>query len=223
MQTDSNPLKHCSKCKLLKPSLNNPRIRQCRECRNDSKRESYKNRNSPLRLSKRLALFYRLMSKVEIHPEVNWNGTPCWIWCGTRTPIGYGQFSVGGIKRGAHVITYEWFVGEIPSGLTIDHLCRVRQCCNPIHLEVTTYQVNILRGNNMAAQYARRTHCPNNHEYTPENTAGRSGKTERICRTCRNAKAREYAQKKRLKLRLLSAQRELNNDANKSTYHGKIL
>ncbi|WP_338185886.1 HNH endonuclease signature motif containing protein [Jatrophihabitans sp.] len=75
---------------------------------------------------------------------------PCWTWTGVRHRTrGYGRFYVGG--RGgryvqAHRWSYEHFVGPIPDGLEIDHLCAVTSCVNPAHLEAVTPDENKRRG-----------------------------------------------------------------------------
>ena len=73
----------------------------------------------------------------------------CWLWTGARTANGYGTMSAGG-RYGAtllaHRLAYEWYRGAIPDGLQIDHLCRVRHCVNPWHLEAVTQEVNLKRG-----------------------------------------------------------------------------
>lgn len=92
----------------------------------------------------------------------------CWVWTGSKTPLGYGQMIVGSMTDGtrrnemAHRVAYETFTGKnIPIGMTIDHLCRNKSCINPDHLEVVSYSVNQVR-----AQAAnRKTHCKYGHEY----------------------------------------------------------
>lgn len=71
--------------------------------------------------------------------------TPCWIWQLTGSE-GYGTTKVNGVSRAAHRVYYERDVGPIPDGLEIDHLCRVRRCCNPEHLEPVTHAENVRRG-----------------------------------------------------------------------------
>jgi hypothetical protein len=73
--------------------------------------------------------------------------TPCWIWCLCTDGGGYGQTKVGGRAQLAHRVYYERHVGPIPDGLELDHLCRVRNCVNPDHLEPVTSAVNTQRGN----------------------------------------------------------------------------
>jgi len=81
--------------------------------------------------------------------------------------------------------------------LEIDHLCRVRCCVNPDHLEAVTHRENILRGNTFAAVNAAKTHCPKGHEYTPENTRIHTG-GRRQCIACSRAYDRaRYAKQPR--------------------------
>jgi hypothetical protein len=70
----------------------------------------------------------------------------CWVWVGRLNRNGYGRLRVLGRELMAHRLTYEALVGPIPSGLVLDHACRVRCCVNPGHLEPVTVQVNTLRG-----------------------------------------------------------------------------
>ncbi len=109
----------------------------------------------------------------------------CWPWLSTHNHKGYGQFMVDGKVKMAHRLAYEDRIGPIPPGLTLDHLCRNRACCNPAHLEPVSNRENILRGNGATARNARKTHCKNGHEFTPDNIYRSS--TGRECRTCRRA------------------------------------
>lgn len=68
----------------------------------------------------------------------------CWLWQGCLNVRGYGQLGKG--SRAAHRVFYERHVGPIPEGLTIDHLCRVRHCVNPAHMEPVTVAENVRRG-----------------------------------------------------------------------------
>ena len=111
-------------------------------------------------------------------PKVNKNGPvsdfrpdlgQCWLWTASKDGRGYGRFRFGGRTQYAHRIAYEWLVGPIPGGLGIDHLCRVHNCVNPAHLEPVTQRENILRGNGVAAQHVRKTHCLRGHPLSGEN------------------------------------------------------
>lgn len=71
---------------------------------------------------------------------------PCWLWLGITTPGGYGQIRRGGRTWVTHRWVYELLIGPIPAGLDLDHLCRVRRCVRPSHLEPVTRGENLRRG-----------------------------------------------------------------------------
>lgn len=112
----------------------------------------------------------------------------CWLWTGRLTSHRYGSV---GSKGSAHRIAYELTVGPIPEGLTIDHLCRVRHCVNPAHLEPVTMTENVRRGESFSAVNARKTHCPRGHAYDEKNTY-RLPSGSRWCRECKRAEGRQY-------------------------------
>jgi hypothetical protein len=114
----------------------------------------------------------------------------CWLWQGSKNKQGYGQMWLAGRHMGAHRAAYILFVGPIPEGLFIDHLCGVPACVNPRHLEPVTNRENLLRGPGPAGRHARQTHCKRGHEFTLANTRI-SKRGERICRACRAAGERE--------------------------------
>lgn len=108
----------------------------------------------------------------------------CWLWTGAKTSAGYGNFWIFKNYHLAHRVSYRLLVGEIPEGLTLDHLkdvCGNRHCVNPAHLEPVTQGENVRRGGN-----AQKTHCPNDHEYTAENTIILATGA-RKCRICNRA------------------------------------
>lgn len=111
----------------------------------------------------------------------------CWLWAGYRHPNGYGQVSIDKRKWLTHRYVYSTLVGPIPEGLTLDHLCRVRACCNPEHLEPCTLATNILRGEGPPARNARATHCKRGHEFTTDNIYWLQPGNRRCCRTCKLA------------------------------------
>lgn len=137
----------------------------------------------------------------------------CWPWTGhTGSDNGYGIWHTreDGKRKvwRAHIYSYISLVGPVPDGLTLDHLCHAvdtsceggptcphRRCVNPEHMEPVPRGVNVLRGVGPAAMNARKTHCPNDHEYTPENT--RINKYGyRSCRSCNRLPFRAYGKKK---------------------------
>src|SRR5438128_4038158 len=89
----------------------------------------------------------------------------CWRWTGKIKPNGYGVFWWRKQERYAHRVAYELWKGSIAAGLRVDHLCRVRSCVNPDHLELVTPHTNVLRGVSLSAQNAKKTHCPRGHLY----------------------------------------------------------
>lgn len=120
--------------------------------------------------------------------------TGCWEWTRARANGGYGVAYVDKVRWRVHRLTYTLLVGPIPERLQIDHLCRVPACANPDHLEAVTNQENTRRGTAGDWQLAK-THCPQGHAYSPENTARH--KTSRKCRACHKASNIRYQQRKR--------------------------
>ena len=119
----------------------------------------------------------------------------CWRWKGPKNQYGYGVIGVGRRTQGtmlAHRLAYMLTKGEIPEGLTLDHLCRVRDCVNPEHLEPVTRKENNRRGNGFSGRNAQKTHCKNGHPLSGDNLIVRASGM-RNCRTC----IREYGKKRR--------------------------
>lgn len=115
----------------------------------------------------------------------------CWMWKGRIGPGGYGLF--GKVSRRAHRFTYELYIGPIPDGYEIDHLCHVRACVNPAHLEAVTPEENRRRA---VHWNFKKTHCLRGHPLYGDNliltkTGGRQ------CRTCARRRGVEYLQRKR--------------------------
>ena len=137
----------------------------------------------------------RLFSKISLDRD-----TECWNWIG-HLDDGYGRISYNGHTEKVHRLMYAWLVEPIPVGgscLQIDHKkCDNRRCCNPVHLQLTTQQVNVLRGTGPTAVNAKRLYCTKGH-LLPTIPNGRG---ERACKQCnteymsserRRAYKREY-------------------------------
>lgn len=119
----------------------------------------------------------------------------CWLWMGCKMRNGYGQMGFGGKHYSAHRFSYEEIKGAIPIGMELDHLCRVRNCVNPDHLEPVTRSENLKRAIGMGAYNARKQWCPHGHEYTRGNTRI-TLTNRRCCRTCERIRATKIRKEK---------------------------
>lgn len=129
----------------------------------------------------------------------------CWLWTGTVNPRGYGRIKLDGGSIAAHRFIYAHMRREIPEGRQLDHLCRVRCCVNPDHLEVVDQRTNVLRGIGLTAQNARKTHCKRGH-LLGQDTDTRG---QRRCRICRAALEAKDIEKTRLRNRLAQRARRV--------------
>ena len=85
------------------------------------------------------------LNKHYILTRVTLNDNGCWIWQMGLGAHGYAAIGIGQRALGTgvgHRVAYTLFKGPIPDGLTIDHLCNVRACLNPDHLEAVTQEEN---------------------------------------------------------------------------------
>jgi hypothetical protein len=116
---------------------------------------------------------------------------PCWIWKGCCSIAGYGKVRLrrqGFKTRNVHTISFLLSGKRIKRGLVPDHLCRVKRCVNPRHIEAVTQQVNTLRGFGISAQNARKTHCKRGHAFVGNNIMWVPG--GRSCKECHRNKTR---------------------------------
>ena len=120
-------------------------------------------------------------------------GTECWLWRDALSTSGYGKVHVTEKQYiMAHRFSFEIVNGPIPDGFQLDHLCRTRHCVNPVHLEIVTNRINVLRGVGLSAENARKTHCFRGHEFTEANTrwVTANGRPQRLCVICQRIKNR---------------------------------
>jgi hypothetical protein len=126
----------------------------------------------------------------------------CIGWTGYVTPGGHGRISHAGSWAPTHRVAYELFVGPVPGGMQLDHVCHTldancpggdtclhRRCINPYHLEPVSSRENTLRGRGPSAAAALATHCPQGHAYDEQNTWWEKDR-KRHCRTCNRDRQR---------------------------------
>jgi len=144
-------------------------------------------------MANRVSVEERFLAKVD-------QSDNCWTWNTPSLTNGYGRFWFEGRMIAAHCVAYRLFVGPIPVGMELDHLCHTRdlsctagtaclhrRCVRPDHLEPVTPLENARRARHTEWERALVTRCPQDHEYTPENTyIAPSGK--RNCRLCKVAR-----------------------------------
>lgn len=125
----------------------------------------------------------------------------CWLWTGGLNQDGYGVSTMNKKSYGAHRFAWKLLRGDVPEGLVLDHLCRVRHCVNPDHLEVVTILENVRRGDSVSDDV-----CRNGHPRTPENTGyGKNGRgadgVARYCKICFRKNQKKYKDRKRAEAR----------------------
>jgi hypothetical protein len=162
-----------------------------------AKHKQKRGTSRPLTEDEREALFHTKY-------EVDENG--CWVWTAYKLPSGYGRFNRNRQSQYAHRWAYERFVGPIPDGLVIDHLCRNRSCVNPAHLEPVSNRENLVRGVGFVAKHVAKTHCPQGHPYDEENTRVYRGR--RHCLMCIRERNRRTNVRRTAERRAAKAARE---------------
>lgn len=113
-----------------------------------------------------------------------------WLWTGRIDPDGYGRIRFMKRSYMAHRWVWMCVIGYIEDGMQLDHLCKVRNCVNPAHLEKVTGKVNTRRATN---HNRAKTHCPSGHLYSPTNTYLYKGR--RKCKRCNRERATMYRKK----------------------------
>jgi hypothetical protein len=146
----------------------------------------------PLRLASGQIVRQSLLERIEAQYEPE-PMSGCWLWTGCMSAGGYGLIDAYSKLHRAHRLVYTLLRGPIPPRLTLDHLCRVRSCVNPAHVEPVTLRENVLRGMGPSAVAARRQTCAQSHPLTPENTYRWQKKPkQRRCRICHAERARRF-------------------------------
>lgn len=132
----------------------------------------------------------RFVAKIEMTPDEHW------LWRGYVAETGYGKFCPGRPATNvyAHRWVYQQIRGPIPEGFQIDHLCRVRHCVNPWHLEAVTQAENIRRSESPAGIGARLNRCRRGHELPSHSN---NGPGKRTCAVCRRISTERYEAKRR--------------------------
>lgn len=140
--------------------------------------------------------FYAVPAEIRFQAKVVRSGD-CDIWTAGVDQDGYGRFWWNGRSKSAYYWSWEQVHGRVPKGLQLDHLCRNRRCVKVEHLELVTCRENLFRSPfTWASVNASKTHCPRNHEYTPENVY-RPPHGGRTCRECERARCRRYYQRRK--------------------------
>ncbi|MDE2103592.1 MAG: HNH endonuclease [Patescibacteria group bacterium] len=140
----------------------------------------------------------RFWSKISVDAK-----TGCWLWTGhVNKRWGYGQFWDGRRVVGAHSFSFAAFKGKPAAGIEPDHLCRIRRCVNPAHLEGVTRRVNLLRGDTIPARKAAQTMCGRGHPLAGANLIIAKNGT-RQCRACKKATYRTWVENNRERRRKL--------------------
>lgn len=153
-----------------------------------------------------LSSLERLMLYVSHEPN-----SGCWLWTGICDIDGYGKINIRHRQRKAHRVAYEEVVGPIPIGLELDHLCRVRCCVNPKHLEPVTHLENMRRavwpekrgpnGWDIGSLWRSKENCPQGHSYSGDNLYisppnKREPNGARHCRICMAAKVERFRERR---------------------------
>jgi len=142
-------------------------------------------------MARRPSLRDRVLAGLVIDPS------GCLLWQHELDKDGYGRLRLGKRWIRVHRAMFEWFAGMIPPGLEPDHLCRVRRCASPAHLELVTHRENMLRGEGIGSLNAAKTHCgtcgmPYDEANTYITPTGR-----RDCRACNRDRVRRYHRRRK--------------------------
>lgn len=135
-----------------------------------------------------------LKARLSANPNHSFNNELCWLWKHGQTPDGYGQVTIDRKGLKVHRLVYSLFKGNIPNGHQLDHLCGVKHCCNPNHLEPVTPKENTRRwrstvnhhpgATKSAQRRLEQTQCIHGHRLDSANTLIHAD-GRRDCKTCK--------------------------------------
>jgi hypothetical protein len=203
--------------------------KECRSGRSDPSGVASSVRTTRMRTKSIPALTLKQENRFWAHVAVPDQPSCCWDWEGRHGAEGYGRFRIwhNGVHGvfAAHRIIYTLLVGDIPDGLTIDHLCRNVGCVNPDHMEVVSVAVNNARSYNVPANNKRKTHCKHGHPLAGSNLYVHPVTGYRNCRTCLRADYAAYRSRKRVAMGLPPESRNAGIDFATRAYclHGHEL
>ncbi len=122
--------------------------------------------------------FWEFVDKKGPYPAIRPSLGRCWLWIGALGPKnGYPYFCVNGTSVTAHRFIVKATKGPIPKDMEVDHLCRVRACVKPSHLEVVTHGVNIRRA-------LTKPYCKRGHKQVAKNRYTPPGSGRSRCKPC---------------------------------------
>lgn len=139
----------------------------------------------------------RIVAKIVVD-----DASGCWLWAAALDDQGYGRVSWEGRNRKAYRIVWLLLREAIGEGLELDHVCKVRRCVNPDHLEPVTHAENVGRGElgeTLRSKYAAPRNCPQGHALEGDNlivASTKAGHPNRKCRTCRDAAVARFKERK---------------------------
>lgn len=139
-----------------------------------------------------MTLLERIEARIERVPF-----STCWYWVGGSNGEGYGQLSIDGRSRSVHRLLYEASIAKIPDGKELNHLCEIKCCCNPAHLEAVTHAENMLYSSRKRTwvhnSAANQTHCKHGHPLSGSNLRMACGK--RRCVICNKKWQKEWRER----------------------------